>query len=59
MEKSKETASKIVQQAGGKLKVKGDELKAAVTHERQSSIDKNEIQNTYEEKNTYLRLAMK
>ncbi|KAF2888503.1 hypothetical protein ILUMI_17670, partial [Ignelater luminosus] len=59
MEKSKETANKIVQQAGGSGRLKGDELKAAVTHQRQSSIDKTEIHNTYEEKSAYLNLAMK
>lgn len=55
MEKSRLTAETIRK----KLRFTEDEKRAMFTHERQSQIDKNEIENSYNEKNTYLSFAVK
>lgn len=55
MKKSKATASKIKKQD----RLGAEELRAIAFHERQSTIDGNEISNTYKEKDMYASLAMK
>lgn len=55
MEKSRLTAETLQKKMGRTE----DEMIAMNTHDRQSQIDKNEIESSYTEKNTYLLMAVK
>ncbi|KRT78205.1 hypothetical protein AMK59_7708, partial [Oryctes borbonicus] len=56
MEESKRTASKIESQ---NKNLSYDQRRAATIHKKQSLIDETEIENTYRERDTYWKLAMK
>lgn len=57
METFKETAAKIKTQANNKPSM--DEKRAIYTYHEQSKLDQLEINNTYNERDIYLKLAMK